>query len=107
MDETGKGHLFVVGGAEDKQRGRLILSRFVETAGGRDARILINATASSMPEALLGDYEEAFRAVGVSKLHLCHQRQRADAQDPALIAAVNDATGVYFTGGDQLKSTLR
>lgn len=98
-----KGCLFVVGGAEDKERGKLILRRFVETAGGGAARILVIATASSEPEVLVHAYERAFRELGVREIRLAFQTQRADAQEASLIESVQWATGVYFTGGDQLR----
>jgi cyanophycinase len=41
--------------------------------------------------------------LGATDLRLCSQKQRSDAQDPDLIASLRRATGVYFTGGDQLK----
>jgi len=100
---SAKGCLFVVGGAEDKQNGKLILRRFVETSGGADARILVVATASTAPEAQFPVYENAFRELGVEQLHLTYQQQRSDAQDPALVDLVRWATGIYFTGGDQLR----
>lgn len=103
MSKTVRGTLFVVGGAEDKERGKLILRRFLDAAGADDARILIVATASARPEKLLAAYESAFRELGASDIQVCYQEQRADAQDLALIAKLRRATGVYFTGGDQLK----
>ncbi|MCZ6836344.1 MAG: cyanophycinase [Planctomycetota bacterium] len=103
MPEPSRGTLFVVGGAEDKERGKLILRRFRDAAGADNARILVVATASSMPEALLANYESAFNELGVADLRLTYQEQRADAQDPDLIESLRQATGVYFTGGDQLK----
>ncbi len=103
MPESTKGNLFVVGGAEDKERGKLILRRFLEAAGADAARILVVATASAQPEKLLADYESAFHELGAHDVRLCYHQHRADAQDPDLIAALRRATGVYFTGGDQLK----
>ena len=103
MSKPARGNLFVVGGAEDKERGKLILRRFLDAAGAEAARILVVATASARPEKLLADYESAFRELGASDINLCYQDQRADAQDPAVIALLRRATGVYFTGGDQLK----
>lgn len=103
MSKQVRGNLFVVGGAEDKERGKLILRRFLDAAGADDARILIVATASARPEELLAAYEIAFRELGASDIQLCYPQQRADAQDPSLIAMLRQATGVYFTGGDQLK----
>ncbi|MBA2275524.1 MAG: cyanophycinase, partial [Chloroflexi bacterium] len=43
-----QGHVIVIGGAEDKVRERLILSRFVALAGGPDARIVVISSASSL-----------------------------------------------------------
>lgn len=108
MTEPSKGTLFVVGGAEDKDRSKLILGRFLEAAGGEDARLLIVATASSRPKDVLDVYETAFSELGARNMVLCHSQQRSEAQDPDLIASLQQATGVYFTGGDQLKlvSTL-
>ena len=42
------GTVIVIGGAEDKVRDRVILGRFVALAGGRDAKIAVIATASSL-----------------------------------------------------------
>ena len=98
-----RGQLFVVGGAEDKERGRLILRRFVAAAGGSDARVVVVATASREPEELLRQYRVAFRSLGVGDLYECWQDRRADGDGPALVDAVRRASGVYFTGGDQLR----
>ena len=40
-----EGTVIVIGGAEDKVRDRVILSRFVALAGGRDATIAVISTA--------------------------------------------------------------
>ena len=103
MARTHSGHLFVIGGAEDKHQGRLILRQFVESAGGADARILVVATASSVPEEVLALYEEAFKALDVQHVELVYHEHRLDADGPAAIATLEGATGVYFTGGDQLR----
>ena len=54
------GHLIVIGGAEDKIRDRVILSRFVALAGGREARIAVVATASSFAAEVGERYREVF-----------------------------------------------
>jgi cyanophycinase len=41
------GHLFIIGGAEDREEDKLVLSRFVELAGGTDARIAVLTAASN------------------------------------------------------------
>lgn len=103
MNPTVKGSLFVVGGAEDRNGHKLILRRFAEESGGSAARIVVIGTASSQAEKVLQTYEAAFTDLGVKELHLSWQRHRIDAEDEALIEATNNATGIFLTGGDQLK----
>lgn len=103
MNPSRKGSLFVVGGAEDRNGHKLILRRFIEESGGTSARIVVIATASSEAEKSLRIYEAAFADLGVKELHLSWQRHRIDAEDESLIEATNNATGIFFTGGDQLK----
>ena len=43
-----RGHLLIIGGAEDKLRQRQILTRFASLAGGADARVVVISTASSL-----------------------------------------------------------
>ena len=43
-----EGTVIIIGGAEDKVRDRVILSRFVALAGGIDATIAVISTASSL-----------------------------------------------------------
>ena len=50
----------VIGGAEDKVRERVILSRFVELAGGPDARLAVISTASSLGAAAGELYKRVF-----------------------------------------------
>jgi len=38
----------VIGGAEDKLGERVVLARFIQLAGGPDARIAVISTASSL-----------------------------------------------------------
>ena len=43
-----EGSVIIIGGAEDKVRDRVILSRFATLAGGRDAIVAVISTASSL-----------------------------------------------------------
>jgi len=45
------GPVMVIGGAEDKLGERVILSRFVQLAGGDQARIAVISTASALGDA--------------------------------------------------------
>ncbi len=103
MSDSRNGSLFVVGGAEDRENSRRILHSFVQTSGGDQARIAVVATASTIPEELLEEYSSAFTALGVKDLELVYHEHRVDAENPKGLEVLKNATGVYFTGGDQLK----
>lgn len=95
------GRLFIVGGGEDRSGDSIILRRFVEMAGGSDARIVVVCTATSEPESLGTEYDEAFSAIGVSEVVVLPVANREQANSADVVAAVENATGIYFTGGDQ------
>ncbi|MEO7666246.1 MAG: cyanophycinase, partial [Dehalococcoidia bacterium] len=97
------GTVIVIGGAEDKIRDRIILNRFVALAGGEDAVIVVISTASSLgPEA--GErYRQIFTELGARTIRPLHAVTRAQANDETFARAVRDATGVYLTGGNQLR----
>jgi cyanophycinase len=97
------GTVIVIGGAEDKVRDRLILGRFVALAGGREARIAVISTASSMgPEA--GErYRSVFTELGAASVVPLHAVTRTQANDEHVARQVREATGVFMTGGNQLR----
>ena len=97
------GTVIVIGGAEDKVRDRLILGRFVALAGGRDAKIAVISTASSMgPEA--GErYRSIFTELGAAAVIPLHAVTRTQANDEHIARQVRDASGVFMTGGNQLR----
>jgi cyanophycinase len=98
-----EGTVIVIGGAEDKVRDRVILSRFVSLAGGPDATIAVISTASSMgPEA--GErYRQVFTELGAARVRPLHVVTRPQANDETAALTVRDATGIFLTGGNQLR----
>ena len=97
------GHLLIIGGAEDKLRQRQILSRFVSLAGGAEGRIAIVSTASSLGDEATELYESLFRQLGIPDVRGLRPLTRDDANQPPAVEAVNDATGIFMTGGNQLR----
>jgi cyanophycinase len=97
------GHLLIIGGAEDKLRQRQILSRFVSLAGGPEARIVVISTASSLGDEASDLYASLFRALGVPDVRGIRPLAREEANDPKVCAPVEDATGIFMTGGNQLR----
>jgi cyanophycinase len=97
------GHLIVIGGAEDRIRDRVILSRFVALAGGREARIAVVATASSFAGEVAERYRQVFTDLGAARVDPILAQARPAANDETLARVVDDATGVFLTGGNQLR----
>jgi cyanophycinase len=97
------GTVIIIGGAEDKVRDRVILSRFVTLAGGSDATIAVISTASSLGAEAGERYRAVFKELGVPAIRLLHAVTRPQANDETAAAAVRDATGIFLTGGNQLR----
>jgi len=97
------GHLLIIGGAEEKLRQRQILSRFVSLAGGADGRVVIVSTASSLGDEATELYESLFRQLGIPDVRGLRPLTRDDANEASAVEAMNDATGIFMTGGNQLR----
>ena len=93
----------IIGGAEDKLRQRQILSRFVSLAGGADARVAIVSTASSLGDEATELYVSLFRQLGIPDVRGLRPLTRDDANHPSAAEAIDDATGIFMTGGNQLR----
>jgi len=93
----------VIGGAEDKLGERVILSRFVQLAGGEQAQIGVISTASSLGEAATDLYRQIFSRLGVTRVTGLRPETREEANDPAMVDALRNVTGIFMTGGNQLR----
>src|SRR3954470_4942355 len=102
-DADGPGPLLVIGCAEDKLRKRTILKEFVAACGGADARIALIPTASSLGDEVVEVYDALFRRLGAGEVVPVRPETREEAHDPDLVKAVGEATGIFMTGGNQLK----
>ena len=103
MSETTNAAVMVIGGAEDKVHGRLILSTFFSRAGGTDARIAIVPSASREPSVIGERYTSIFREMGAKAIEVVDVRDRDQGEDKYWLQFVNECTGVFLTGGDQLR----
>jgi cyanophycinase len=105
-DGKERGWIIPIGGAEDKENSPLILQRFVQLAGGASADIVVIPTASQLRKT--GPrYESLFAELGAERVTALDFDTRRDAEEPSRLARLQQATGVFFTGGNQLRlSTL-
>ena len=97
------GPVMVIGGAEDKLGERIILSRFVQLAGGDRAQIAVISTASSLGDAATDLYRHIFSRLGAAKVTGLRPETREEANDPRTVEALKNATGIFMTGGNQLR----
>lgn len=77
-------------------------NRFIELAGGPQARVVVITTASVFAdtdkmEAKLGFWREQ----EIASLTILHTRSRRTADDATFAAPLGTATGVWFVGGNQ------
>ncbi|MBK1696365.1 cyanophycinase [Rhodovibrio salinarum] len=99
------GCLVAIGGAEDKTSARAVLRHVLKLTGVLDPTVAVLATASQIPELVLPMYHEAFRGLGVQRVHTLDVRTRHAANAPAAVAQVEAADVIFMTGGDQLRLT--
>ena len=104
MTTKGPGPLVVIGGAEDKIGRSVVLRRFIRLAGGRgNARIVVIPTASSVEPEMVAVYTDLFTRLGATEVRAVRPVSRTTADDPELAAETATATGIFMTGGNQLK----
>ncbi len=95
--------VMIIGGAEDKTNGCSILNAFVKSAGGDSATIGVIPSASREP-AVVGDrYYQLFTAMGAPRVQVLDIRYRSECEEARWIDVLNDCSGVFITGGDQLR----
>lgn len=98
------GHLLIIGGAEDKYNERRILRKFLQLAGGeKTAEILIVPVASDFPEFAADVYVQAFRNLGVANPRVLRATSRQDVFQADADELLEGITGVFITGGDQMR----
>ncbi|ALW85100.1 cyanophycinase [Hymenobacter sedentarius] len=110
-----RGTLIAIGGHEEKdpKPGQdaeaeyapdVILRRFVQELHGKGPVVVV-PVASEEPETAAQDYVEVFESLGVKQVEVFNAKERADAESEDALKLLDEASGVMFTGGDQLRLT--
>ncbi len=99
-----RGWIVPIGGAENKENDRRILERFVRISGGDEADIVVIPTASRVHETGTR-YEEVFRDIGARCVTVMDFDTRRDCHEPGRLERIKEASGIFFTGGNQLRLT--
>lgn len=105
ISKSQTGQLIIIGGAEDKEGECKILREFIRRAGGREARIAVMTVATSLPGEIGLEYRDLFEKLGADVVDIVDTERREDASYSRNLEIIENATGVFFTGGDQARIT--
>lgn len=95
------GHLFIIGGAEDREEDMAVLKRLVDLTEGSKNGVAVITTASGIHEEVWDIYDRAFKTLGVKQRAPLHILSREQANDDEIAKAVYEADTIFMTGGDQ------
>ncbi len=98
--------LVLIGGCEDLTGRKEILHEFVRLAGGKRARLVTLTAATSRPERTGEEYAKVFRSLGAS-WHVAGSGRPVRSAGTELLERIEQATGIFITGGDQLRAVRR
>jgi cyanophycinase len=96
-----EGPLIIIGGHEDKEGDMIILSEVAKRLG--NGRLVLATMASHAPEGYFESYQKAFGALGVANLVELYVEDRAETHNAEKLRLLDGASGVFFSGGDQLR----
>lgn len=94
-----KGHLIIIGGGSP--RPVIAMQKFVELAGGTQARIAIIPMASERYRENGQNYQKEFQALGAKKARAFYILDNQSANSDSTIDSLKSYTGFFFGGGDQ------
>jgi cyanophycinase len=97
------GLLMPIGGAEDKTGQKTVLRRFLQWCGGTKAEIVVIPSASAFALDVGDQYCAVFAQMGARHVECLHIHDRSQSNSPELLSRLEGATGIFMTGGDQLK----
>ncbi len=92
------GSLLIVGGGKMTEE---MWNGFVELAGGDEARIVVVPTASGNPPLKKRGDVKILKEAGAKEVSVLHTTDRLEADNDEFIKPLNEATGVWFSGGRQ------
>jgi cyanophycinase len=99
------GTLVVIGGKEKKEGDRPILELLAKRVGS--GKLVVATLASEEPEEQWKEYQKTFHELGVERIEQLDVRRREELLENPRLEMLDDATVLFFAGGDQMKITSR
>ena len=85
-----------------------ILGKFIELAGGDQARVVVISTASARADELRAeDLRSRWEKWKIASFTVFHARTKEQANDPQFLKPLREATGIWFMGGQQSRLAQR
>lgn len=105
MKDVLSGNLIIIGGAEDKEGKKEILNRVCNSIDKDNDILLIATIATEYPKEVAAKYKEVFTDLKVKNIKVLDISERIDAADQVNVKLIEEASLIFFTGGDQLRIT--
>jgi cyanophycinase len=104
MQDDIKGHLIIIGGAEDKQGECIILKQALQMLSNNE-QLTILTTATENPKEVGDIYQGVFGRIGAKNIKILDINSRDDANNEEMCGVIRASKCIFFTGGDQLRIT--
>jgi cyanophycinase len=95
--------LIIIGGREDKADGMAILREVARRVGR--GKLVVCTAATKEPAAVFEGYARAFRNLGIKQVTHLNINSREDSRKEMSCRILEGASGVFFTGDDQISIT--
>ena len=100
--DADRGYIIPIGGAVSKRSEPTILEKFVKLCGGERAIISVIPTATKLEDN--GKiYTSLFTEMGASDLFSIDIKKRSDCSNENYLSKLMKSTGVFISGGNQLR----
>ncbi|NLK94324.1 MAG: cyanophycinase [Clostridiales bacterium] len=105
MDKKLSGNLIIIGGAEDKEGKKEILKKVCNCINKLTDILLVATIATEYPKEMASKYKKAFGELGVKNIKILDISKREEAFIDENKLIIEEASLIFFTGGDQLRIT--
>tara|TARA_B100000959_G_C14821619_1_gene558041 strand:+ start:65 stop:910 length:846 start_codon:yes stop_codon:yes gene_type:complete len=100
--DADRGFIIPIGGAASKRKNPIILEKFVNLCGGDKAVITVIPTATKIEEN--GEiFTNLFTEMGASNVFSIDIKKRSDCSNEDYLSKLMKSTGVFISGGNQLR----
>jgi len=97
--------LIIIGGAEDKKGEKKILQEVCAHIQKESQLLVIITVATEKPIEVGNEYSSIFHNMGINNVISLDVKNREDALKSENIELIENASLIFFTGGDQLRIT--